>query len=555
LEILMAEPNPVIELIRGLTGNAVQSTGSLAAARTRAATQTTDLISEQVDLVRDVAAARQIQVSAERSAQMAAQDQATQIISGNRGMETLSKLLGETTRVADEVVGLTQTVRKEQETRLIDDPITWIKAQVDWNNNQEKLQGAMGQLQVVQAAAQSVASQIGQVGEKSKALARTITQVGIQAENDQIRLTAEGQRANLAIEGIKLNLGGVEAAANADDRMLQLATSIYGVERAEAQFQLGLEAAERDRARDTAARRKDEDDRQFEERMVATIRAGQESRGVLPESAQQIKDKVRAMGGVRDEYKDYYDKGEIYLRSGQAILGYSPGESAAILSKDPTLLENLNANQRKVADVLAEATKVLGDKAVRTKEGLDDDKTGAKARRVVADQTNQLIQRQLAFVGNNPDNPFYVGDLSAYIGSSKAPGISTFQNYPITKLVLNPAIESGVSLADPSVVYKLALGAVKEGKITSIQAAADLTNIYTRAGAINRAATDWRRFGISLPPNAGQYKVKINGEVVNLTDFPSVANAMARQLRIDAFNEKLSQRNVPAGFLGRMNKE
>jgi hypothetical protein len=552
----MAEPNPVIELIRGLTGNAVQSTGSLAAARTRAATQTTDLISEQVDLVRDVAAAKQIQVSAERSAQMAAQDQAIQIISGNRGMETLSKLLGETTRVADEVVGLTQTVRKEQETRLIDDPLTWIKAQVDWDNNQEKLQGAVSQLQVVQAAAQSVASQIGQVGEKSKALARTITQVGIQAENDQIRLTAEGQRANLAIEGIKLNLGGVEAAANADDRMLQLATSIYGVERAEAQFQLGLEAAERDRARDTAARRKDEDERQYNERVVATIQAGQRSRGVLPESAQAIKDKIRAMGGViKDDYKDLYDKGEIYLRSGQAILGYSPGESAAILSKDPTLLENLDANQRKVADVLAEATKVLGDKAVRTKEGLDDDKTGAKARRVVAEQTNQLIQQQLAFVGNNPDNPFYVGDLSAYIGSSKAPGVSTFQNYPITKLVLNPAIESGVSLADPSVVYKLALGAVKEGKITSIQAAADLTNIYTRAGAINRAATDWRRFGISLPPNAGQYKVKINGEVVNLTDFPSVANAMARQLRIDAFNEKLSQRNVPAGFLGRMNKE
>jgi len=542
----MAEPNPVIEQIRGLAGNAVQSTASAAAAKTRAADQITNLISSQMDLTREVAAAKQIQNSAERSAQMAAQDQAIQIISGNRGIETLSRLLGETTRVADEVVGLTQTVRKEQETRLIDDPLTWIKAQLDWDNNQEKLQGAVGQLQVVQTAAQSVASQIGQVGEKSKALARTITQVGIQAENDQIRLIAEGQRANLAIAGIKEPLGAVEAAANADDRMLQLATSIYGVERAEAQYKLGLEEAERARNRDTVARRKEEDDRQFEERMVATIRAGQESRGVLPESAQQIRDKIRAMGGVKDEYKDFYDKGEIYLRSGQAILGYSPGESAAILSKDPTLLENLNANQRKVAEVLAEATKVLGDKAVRTKEGLDDDKTGAKAKRVVAEQTNQLIQRQLAFVGNNPDNPFYVGDLGAYIGSSKAPGVSTFQNYPLTKLVLNPAIESGVSLADPNVPFKLAFEAVKAGKITSIQAAADLTNIYIRAGAINRAATDWRRFGVSLPPNAGQYKVKIDGDVVDLTDFPAVANLMARQLRQQAFRDlPAKQRLLP----------
>jgi hypothetical protein len=542
----MAEPNPVIEQIRALAGNVVQSTASVAAAKTAGSKQITDLISEQVDLVRDVAASRQIQVSAERAGQMAAQDQAIQIVSGARGIETLGKLLGETTRVADEVVGLTQTVRKEQETRLIDDPITWIKAAVDWDNNQEKLRGAVGQLQVVQTAAQSVASQIGQVGEKSKALAKTITTAGIKAETDQIRLTAEGQAATLAIEGIKQNLVGVEAAANADDRLLQLATSIYGVERAEAQFQLALEEAERARNRDSIARKKDEDERQFEERMVATIQAGQRSRGVLEESPQQIRDKIKAMGGVRDEYKDYYDKGEIFLRSGQAILGYSPAESAAILARDPTLRENLNENQKRVADIISEATKVLGDKAVRTKEGLDDDKSGAKAKRVVAEKTNELIQRQLAFVGNNPDNPFYVGDLGSYIGSSKAPGVAAFQNYPVTKLVLNPAIESGISLSDPSVVFKMTFDAVRTGKITSIQAAADLTNIYTRASAINRASADFRRFGIALPPNAGQYKVKIEGEVVDLTNFPAVANLMAKQLRMQAFRDlPAQQRLVP----------
>lgn len=533
----MAESNPVLEQVRQLTKNAVQSTASVAATKTRVADDTMKLISEQVDLVGDIAASRATQISAERSGQLAAQEQANQIVSGARGVETLGKLLEKTTQVAGEVVGLTDVVRKEQETRLVDDPLTWIKAAVDWDGNKEKLEGAVGQLQIVQGAAQNVASQIGQVGQQTKALARTLTTAGMQAEVDQVLITARAQQAGLAIESMRQNVVGVEAAAQADDKVLALATSLFGIERSEQQFQMALEEAEARRADRAIARQAKEDERQYEERVVATIRAGQEARGVLPETAQQIRDKIRVMGGVRDEYKDYFDKGEIFLRSGQAIVGYSPAESASILSKDPTLLENLTTNQRKVADLVLEATKVLGDKSVRTKEGLDDDKSGAKTRRVIEAKTSELIARQAAFVGNNADNVFYIGDLGSYIGSSKSPGVSTFQNYPITKLVLNPAIESGVSLADPNVPFQLAFDAVRTGKITSVQAAADITNIYRRASAIHRASSDFRRFGVTLPPNAGQYKVKINGDVIDLTDFPQVANAMAKELRRTAMSD------------------
>ncbi len=540
----MAESNPVLETIRGLTKNAVQSTASLAAAKTKVADDTSKLIAEQVDVVGQIGNARAIQEAAAVAGQFAAQEQATKIVSGARGFETLSKLLDETTRTANEVVGLTQTVRREQETRLIDDPFTWIKAAVDWDGNQEKLAGAVTQLQVTQQAAASVASQIGQVGQQSKALAQTISQVGAQAKYDEITLLAKAQQLGLAIEGAPRGLVGVEAAAQADDRTLALATSLAGFERAEQQFALAAEEADARRADRAASRLAKESEAEFEARMVATIQAGQKSRGILPESSQQIRDKIKAMGGVRDEYKDYYDKGEIFLRSGQAILGFSPAESAGLLAKDPTLLENLTPDQKKVADIIAEATKVLGDKAVRTKEGLDDDKSGVKTKRVIAEATNTLLARQAAFVGNNADNVFYIGNLGAYIGSSKTPGISTFQNYPLTKIALNAAVESGVSLADPSVVFNLAAESVKGGKLSSVQAAADLSNIYKRATAIHRASADFRRFGISLPPSAAQYKVKINGDIVDLTDFPSVANAMAKELRRQAFQAQPAEKRL-----------
>jgi hypothetical protein len=49
--------------------------------------------------------------------------------------------------------------------------------------------------------------------------------------------------------------------------------------------------------------------------------------------------------------------------------------------------------------------------------------------------------------------------------------------------------------------------------------------------AVHRASADFRKFAISLPPGGSQYKVKIDGEVVDVTDYQAVATAMARSLR------------------------
>ena len=555
----MAESNPILEIVQRAATNAAQSAASVAAREQAAAAEGQRIIGEAIATNRVIAENQQIVTGAQRAGELAAQNQMLDIISGAKGFETLGNLLKKSTATATEVVAQTDVVRKEQETRLIDDPLTWIKAQFDWDNNQKKLEGAVGQLQVVSQAAQQVAGQISQVGIQSKATAKVLTQAGMQAEADNIALTAQQQQRQLALEGLKYNVMGVKAAAEADDKILGLATQVGTFERMEAQFQQGLveEARRREqfnwqKEQQRAAAEERLDAKGFEDRTIAYINAGESARGLTPSSPQQIRDMIKLNKGLSAEYTELYRNGEIAARTGQAIISTSPGKVSNIFAADPTLIAKFDETQKKVAEVLVEARKVLGDKAVRQKEGLDDDKTGAKAERVVSAQVAKIIEGQLRFVGNNPDNVFFIGDPASYIGGPGAPGIAAFQIYPLVQKVFNPAIAANVSLTDVSVPWKLSLEAIKKGEISTAQAAADFQNIYRRMSAVHRASADFRKFAISLPADGAQYKVKINGEIVDVTDYQSVATAMSKQLRIEAMNEKLNSRNIPAGFLGRM---
>lgn len=549
----MAESNPVLDLIVQAGKNAVQSAASVAAAENAVATETKKLVAGAIETNKQIAANQQIITSAQRGGELAAQEQMLSIISGSKGIETLGALLNKSTQVASEVVARTDVVRKEQETRLIDDPLTWIKAQLDWDKNQEKLAGSVDQLRIVSSAAQQVANQISTVGQVSKATARTITQASMQAEIDNVALMASQQQRELLLKGLAANVQGVRAAAEADDKVLDVATRVGTFARQEQQFQLALEQEERLREQFSWSKGEKEDQKTFEDRTIAAINAGEAARGLPPSSPQEIRDVIRLNKGLSAEYAELYQNGRIALQSGQALISTNPGKVAAILQASPELVASLDENQKKVAGILKEAYAVLGDKTVRAKEGLDDDKSGAKAQRVVSAKVQELVTRQLNFIGNNPDNPFFVGDLSSYIGSSQNPGIAAFQSYPLTQKVLNPAIAANVALSDPAVPFKLALEAVRKGEISTAQAAADFSNIYRRVSAVHRQAADFRKFAISLPPEGSQYKVKIDGEVVDITNYQAVATLMSKSLRTAEINKKLNERQIPAGFLGRLN--
>lgn len=551
----MAESNPVLDIIVNAGKNAVASARQVAVAEQAAAAETQKIVGEAIATNKQIAGNQQIVTAAQRGGELAAQEQMLALISGAQGIETLGALLKKSTQTANEVVALTEAVRKEQDVRLVDDPLTWIKAQVDWNKNQDKLLNATDQLRIVSSAAQQVAGQVTQVGQISKATARTITQASAQAEIDNVALIALQQQRELQLKGLAANIQGVRAAAEADDKTLTIANQVGTFARMEQQFQLALEEFNQRKTEFEWRKSEKEDQRGFEERTIAAYNAGRVARGQQPVSALEVRDMLKLGGNqVKGEMAEVIELGRIALQTGQALIATDPGKVAGLLKNSPELVASLDETQKKVAGVLLEAYKVLGDKAVRAKEGLDDDKNGAKAQRVVGKKAQELVNAQLQFVGNNPDNIFFIGDLTSFIGSAQSPGIAAFQSYPLTQKVLNPAIKAGVALSDPTVPFKLTLEAIKRGEISTAQAAADFSNIYRRASMVHRAAADFRKFAITLPPEGSQYKVKLDGEVVDVTNYQQVATVMSKALRTAEINKKLNDKQIPVGFLGRMNK-
>lgn len=533
----MADSNPVLDLILEAGRRSVESSRKVADVQKEVAAETQRLVSGAVADNKQIAANQQIITAAQRGGELAAQDSVLNIISGAGAVDTLSNLLRQSTATADRMAAEIAAVRQEQLASTGFSPIAAAKLALDWSGNQTRLQQSTQELELVSRAAQSIASQVSQVGQISKASARTITQASMQAEIDNIALTAAQQQRELALKGLQANVAGVTAVAEADDKELAVLNQVGTFKRMEDQYQLALREEERrreqfswQREQATLDAQDKEQTRAFEERTIAYINAGEAARNLPPSSPQEIRDMIRLNKGLSTEYAELYQNGRIAAQHGQAIISTNPGKVAGVLKASPELVASLDENQKKVADLLLQAYQVLGDKAVRQREGLDDDKTGAKSQQVVATRAQELLTRQLNFVGNNPDNVFYIGDPRSYIGAADAPGIAAFQNYPLVKKVFNPAIQANVSLADVSVPFKLTLQAVASREISQSQAAADFVNIYRRMNAVHRQAADFRKFALSLPENGAQYKVKLGDGIVDVTDFQQVHSAMTREL-------------------------
>lgn len=559
----MAEPSPFLDLVLAKVDQArkdslVQRDREVANAMAAEA-----IISKAVLDTQKIGQAKAVEITAAQTGQMVAQQQTQEAVNQAGGFDALYSLIAQTSKAVQRTQQELQAVREEELSTTGFSPIGALKLALDWSGNQTRLKNSIQEVQVLQAGAERITSQITQVGNLAKASAKTITDASIQASADQVKLQAEVQAAEIALKGLQANTAGVIAMAAASDRDLQYATAAGQFARQEAQFQLALEEEARRRAQfsweqEKARALKEErlEEKGFEERTIAYINLGEISRGLTPSTPQMIRDMIKLNKGLSQEYVDLYKNGEIASRTGQAIIAESPGKVAAIFSRDPSLISSLDANQKKVAELVMEASKVLGDKSVRSKEGLDDDKTGAKANRVVTQAVQTAISRQLAYVGNNPDNVFYIGDPSAFIGTKDQPGVSAFQKYTLTKKVFEPAIASNVSLTDVSVPFKLSLEAVKRGELSSVQAAADFSNIYKRMSALHRAGSDFRKFAISLPPDGASYRVKIDGEIIDVTDFVSVAQAMTRSLAKQAFDAKPLPEKIfpPSGAFERLSQ-
>ena len=137
----------VLDIIRK-AAEATASAADVAVAEKKNAVKAETLLGEaeqaQIAAGRDQA----IVVGQQLAGQMQAQKRAQQAVDAAGGYDALFGLIERMSQTGAKLEADTQQLAREKSTRLIDDPIEWLKAQVDWNGTEAKVAGGVQVLQI-----------------------------------------------------------------------------------------------------------------------------------------------------------------------------------------------------------------------------------------------------------------------------------------------------------------------------------------------------------------------------------------------------------------------
>ena len=537
----MAEQVNLLELIRQQSPRVVQAVQNAGAVAVDNSMKAEKVVGEVAQLYEQAAQDQALVVRTAQIGNLQAQQAARKALDAAGGMdalyETISTLRTEQQRLAPEL----EQLRTENVEATGFNIVGKIKQRLDWNGTQAKVVSSINTIKAVSDTGQQIEQRVNSAGTIAKNTAETMTVASVDAATRAAQTEWQVRAAHARLEALKYNSATMDAIAGAEDKTLEVLMRAQNVERSEQSYQLALQEAQRQRDQfewrkeEAAYQRADREEKLIiDNDIVAKINAGRASRGLEPLGGLEAKQVISMFKSNNPDMLDLYKKGELALRTGISIIGYSPSDTVKVVATNPQILESLPAERKKALALVLEAQQALAVARGIKGSDLSDDKDGTKSAAFVNDYVRRKVGELSMNVGNNFDNPFHIGDLSSYIGSAAAPGVSAFQNYPTVQKILNPAIAANISLSDPNTVVGLVQAAVRKGELSSSQAAADITNIYRRANLIHRKAIGFETIGVSVPAAGKGYMARINGELVDVTDFTAVARAMNIQMLREA---------------------
>lgn len=562
----MAEQVNLLELIRQQTPQVMQAVRNAGAVAVDNSMKAEKVVGEMEKTLEQTGRDQALVVQTAQIGALNAQQAARKAVDAAGGMEALYSTIATLRTEQERLVPALEKLREENINASGFNLVGKVKQRLDWDGNQARVRSSVQSIKAVSETGQEIEQRVNAAGQIAKNTAETMTAASVEAATRAAQSEWQMRAAQARLEGLKYNTQSMEAIAGAEDKTLEVLTRAANFERGEQQFQLALREETR-RARSAQlqeelaaeARAERLSKKQLDDRIVYKINLGRASRGEAPITGPEAQDMIQLFRGNNPEMLDLYKKGEFAERTGVSLIGYSPADTAKVIAANPQLLQTLPAERQKALALVVEAQAELAKARAVPGSLLADDKDGTKASAYINKYVNDKAANLVSSVGNNFDNPFHIGDLSAYIGSPTSPGVSTFQTYPLVSKVLNTAIAGNISLSDPNTVIGLAREAVLKGDLTSAQAAADVANIYRRANMLHRAAVGFNTLGIAMPANGGGYIAKIGNEMVDVTDFQAVAGAMNRTMAQEMYGRIQRAPTIgPAGFaatLGRGTSE
>ena len=241
----MAQPNSLLELITQLAQRSTQSAASVAAAENANAEQGKAAVKGIQETTEKIGANQQIITSAALTAEMQTQNATADAITNAGVTESLYDTITQLRVRQDSLKQNLNEIRAVEADHSGLNPIDLISRAIKTIQPRRAAITDVEQIQQLNMGAQQLAQSVGAAATVAKATTKTITQAAIQAETDNIALTAQAQQYAQQLEGLKWNSVGVRAVAEAHDKELANNLGVANFARSEEQFQLSLREEER----------------------------------------------------------------------------------------------------------------------------------------------------------------------------------------------------------------------------------------------------------------------------------------------------------------------
>lgn len=555
----MAESVNLLEQIRAQVPVAIQAAKTAGASNVAAQTGIAKSQEASATILREAATDQALVVQTAELAGLNAQNAARRAYVDSGAQDALLSIIDKMVAEVPTLDAATEALRQEELAASGFNIISSIKFNTDWSGNRARAQGAANRITTLSAAAQKLDQAVSSVGQQSRHTAETITTATVAAKSRLAASALTLKALEADREVLRHNGLAVDAAANAEDRVLSLLATARNVQTNEER--LDHERIRLRMQQDAMAQAKQEKltEQQETQEISYYISLGNANRGGKPYTPSEVSTAVKLFKtGQSAELKDLYDAGRETATNGRSRLTYSAASAASLISRGQ--LVNVPEERQKALKIversMIELNTLLTDPKLKPKAGdlgLLDDPKGVNAAKFINRRSNELLTEYGNLIGNNADNPRNIGDLSSYIGTATSPGVSTFQNYPLTRVLLNPQIAAGVPLTDPSQVFKQTMAAVRGDKISMNQAASDFANIYQRANRIRLAELGFDTIGITAQ-NEGTYYIEVAGKKVNAASYDEVLRAMVNEQAAKMFAGSVNPFVIGANIGAQINR-
>lgn len=423
----------------------------------------------------------------------------------------------------------TADYRKKKDSSLLDDPVQWVQDLVAMPAANRAVIRATQDQERAARNIQGANAVISQVASTSMQIKESTTAASAEAASNLAASEQLQAAQRTALEGLKYNTAGVQAAMEATKERLALNYNLKNSQMQQKNQEIVLDKFAQERKEwdwrvqeKNATTQAKEEGKDVDAFVLERINTGRAARGLDPITGTAAKASIQLFkSGASKEMAMDYQNGEQTIASGVPMLGATPADAIRNVQNSTVKIaparERLMGILKQAQEALAANPMLAGSK--------DQDAKDAFVNKFVQDQ----IMLQYSSGGKDSGNMFNVGDLSSVFGMSAVAAL------PVTQKFLMPASKSGVKLEDPKVVFDLAIAAVNKGQISSNDFQ-DLATVYQMANDLNLRASNPFGFGISLP-NGGRnyfYKPSSFGKAIDITNPTELGRymneVMAREL-------------------------